>query len=284
MVVGGGIGGIIILILTLLFNGVFGGRRRPHRWGERLRPQPGGGSRRTRTPPAFQQCKTGADANKYTDLPRHRHGELGADLLGRASCRGTARSGSRPRRCSTTARTQSACGTASNQVGPVLLPPRQAGLHRRQLLQDPRGPVRLQRWAARAGVRRRPRVRPRAPGPARPARPRPAGPAGGQLRRRAHRADGRLPRRRVGQARHDRQGRGHRHAVPQAADDTGHQGRPLRGLRRWATTASSRRPRAGSTPRAGRTARPRPVSAGSSRASRPATSTSATPSAAATVE
>ncbi len=27
MVVGGGIGGIIILILTLLFNGVFGGER-----------------------------------------------------------------------------------------------------------------------------------------------------------------------------------------------------------------------------------------------------------------
>ena len=67
MVVGGGIGGIIILILTLLFNGVFGGD------GGGTGGLPGDtGQGQVETagdvdPQAFAKCKTGADANKYTD-------------------------------------------------------------------------------------------------------------------------------------------------------------------------------------------------------------------------
>lgn len=120
MVVGGGIGGIIILILTLIFNGVFGGG------GD---PTGGTGGIDTGQVAAagdqsssdFSQCKTGADANKYTvcrvigtvnsvqeywaaELPRY---------------------GKKWQQTQTVlydGATQSACGTASNQVGPFYCP------------------------------------------------------------------------------------------------------------------------------------------------------------------
>jgi uncharacterized protein len=122
MVVGGGVGGIIILILTLLFNGVFGGGG-----GGGTGSLPGDtGQGQVEAagdvdPNAFAKCKTGADANKYTEcrvigtvnavqayweqeLPRY--GKKWQETPTRLY------SGS----------TQSQCGTASNQVGPFYCP------------------------------------------------------------------------------------------------------------------------------------------------------------------
>ena len=55
-------------------------------------------------------------------VPRHRHGELGAGLLGRPSCRATARSGSRPRPCSTTAAPSRPAAPRATRSGPFYCP------------------------------------------------------------------------------------------------------------------------------------------------------------------
>ncbi|SRR5690349_15417973 len=120
MVVGGGIGGIIILILTLIFNGVFGGGGDPTGGTSGIdssQVAPGG----DQSGAAFAQCKTGADANNNTvcrvigtvnsvqaywtdELPRYgKKWQPTQTVLYDGS-------------------TQSACGTASNQVGPFYCP------------------------------------------------------------------------------------------------------------------------------------------------------------------
>ena len=132
----------------------------------------------------------------------------------------------------------------------VLLPARQAGLHRRRLLRDPLDAVRLQRRTAGAGVRRGARVRPLHPGPPRPARPGAAGPQGHRQRRGPRRAHGRLPRRRVGPPRRQHQGRPG-HGLPQAPEPRRTSTTPCRPRPPSATTTSRRRPRAGSRPRTG---------------------------------
>jgi len=120
MVVGGGIGGIIILILTLLLKGVFGGDGDPT-------AGPGGfdtsqvTAAGDQSAEAFQQCKSGADANRDTtcrvigtvnavqaywasELPRYgKEWQLTPTVI----YSGT---------------TRSDCGTASNQVGPFYCP------------------------------------------------------------------------------------------------------------------------------------------------------------------
>jgi predicted metalloprotease len=120
MVVGGGIGGIIILILTLIFNGVFGGSG-----------DPTGGTSGIDTSQvsaagdqdaaAFQQCKTGADANRDTTCR----------VIGTVNSVQAYWAGELPRYGKTWQPTktvlyngtaQSACGTASNQVGPFYCP------------------------------------------------------------------------------------------------------------------------------------------------------------------
>ena len=271
-----------------------GGRHRRHHHAHPradLRHQPRGRHRRRHDRPtqdqvqaggdqsseAFAECKTGADANENTECR----------VIGTVNSVQAFWSGELPRfgkewqdtkTVLYSGATQSACGTASNQVGPVLLPARQVGLHRRRLLPDPRAAVRQQRGAAGPGVRRRPRVRPRPPGPARAPGPGAAGPAGSRVGCGAHRAHGRLPRRGVGPPRDDGEGRGHRRSRSSSRSPSRTSRTPCPRPPPSATTPSRRRRRAGSRPRTGRTARRRPVSAGSSRASRPATSTSATPS------
>jgi predicted metalloprotease len=120
MVVGGGIGGIVILILTILFNVLGGGGGDPT--GGTSGFDPGQVSAAgDQSSDAFQQCKTGADANKYTEcriigtvnsvqafwgdeLPRYgKQWQQTPTVLYDGS-------------------TQSACGTASNQVGPFYCP------------------------------------------------------------------------------------------------------------------------------------------------------------------
>ena len=82
----------------------------------------------------------------------------------------------------------------------VLLPRRQARLHRPRLPRRAARPLRRDRRAARPGLRDRPRVRPSRPGSARHARQR-LERAGRDRQVGAHRAAGRLLRRRVGGAR-----------------------------------------------------------------------------------
>jgi predicted metalloprotease len=119
MVVGGGIGGIILLIIMMIF-GINPGQ---------LPTDPGGGSidqgqvepGGSQDPNAFSQCKTGADANRDTtcriigtvnsvnafwsqELPKYKREYTPAKTI--------IYNGS----------TQSACGTASNQVGPFYCP------------------------------------------------------------------------------------------------------------------------------------------------------------------
>ena len=229
MVVGGGIGGIILLIIALIF-GINPGQLPTDPGGGGLdqgQVQPGGSQDATRS----RECKTGADANRNdqcrviatvnsvnafwaAELPRYRREYTPAktDPLQRQHPVGV-RHGEQPGRA-------------------VLLPARQAGLHRRELLRDPRAAVRLQQRAARAGVRRGARVRPLPPGPARPARPGAAGPQGpesGAVRIELM-ADclGGVWAHHAATTKDEASGT----TLPQAADRQGHQGRAVGGVLR----------------------------------------------------
>ena len=115
MVVGGGIGGIIMLILALLFG------INPNDIGGTATPAPPVDAGGQQSSGGFSECKTGADANKNTEcriigtvnsvqaywsteLPRYKREWTPVKTV---LYRGA---------------TQSACGTASNQVGPFYCP------------------------------------------------------------------------------------------------------------------------------------------------------------------
>ncbi len=117
MVVGGGIGGIIMLILALIFGinpgDVTGGGTTT----AQDQVQAGG----DQSSEAFAVCKTGADANKNTECR----------VIGTVNSVQTFWSGELPRfgkewqdtkTVLYSGATQSACGTASNQVGPFYCP------------------------------------------------------------------------------------------------------------------------------------------------------------------
>jgi predicted metalloprotease len=112
----GGVGGVILLIIALLFGGgdIFGGSGSP---GGQAAPQ----QQQQGSSEQFAKCKTGADANKYVEcrviatqnsveaywkkeLPRYGQNYTKAQLV--------LYQGS----------TQSACGLASNAVGPFYCP------------------------------------------------------------------------------------------------------------------------------------------------------------------
>ncbi len=123
MAVGGGLGGIILLVLTLLFGGdITGGGT-----GGGLNPGPdnplipgqvqAGGSQDS----DFSQCKTGADANR----------DVQCRVIGTVNSVQDFWAGELPRFGKTYRQTStvlyagataSACGTASNQVGPFYCP------------------------------------------------------------------------------------------------------------------------------------------------------------------
>ena len=121
MVVGGGVGGIIMLIIALVFginpSDLPGGTGTDPNAGGSGQVQPGGST----DPNAFADCRTGADANRSDtcriiatvnsvqafwgqELPRFRREYTPAKTI------------------IYTGSTQSACGTASNQVGPFYCP------------------------------------------------------------------------------------------------------------------------------------------------------------------
>ena len=98
---------------------------------------------------------------------------------------------------------------ATTEVGPVLLPGRQARLHRPRLLRRAAHAVRRRGRPVRPGLRDRARVRPPRPGPARRRSSSGASQAGRAGRVGADRAPGRLLRRRLGaQRRQDGPDRG----------------------------------------------------------------------------
>ncbi|HET9022388.1 MAG TPA: neutral zinc metallopeptidase [Ornithinibacter sp.] len=118
MVVGGGIGGIIMLVLALIFGinpgDVTGGDTTTTDTGQ---VQPGG----DQSGQAFAACKSGADANKNTECR----------VIGTVNSVQAYWAGELPRYGKTWQETQtvlysgterSACGTASNQVGPFYCP------------------------------------------------------------------------------------------------------------------------------------------------------------------
>ena len=117
MVVGGGIGGIIMLILALIFGinpgDVTGGT------GQIDPGQVDTGGQQSAT--AFSECKTGADANKSTECriigTVNSVQEYWASELPRYK-----REWNPVKTVLYSGRTQSACGTASNQVGPFYCP------------------------------------------------------------------------------------------------------------------------------------------------------------------
>ena len=123
LAVGGGIGGIVVLILTLLFGGniTSGGTSSSPNPGQNAQLDPGqvqpGGAQAN----DFSQCKTGADANR--DVQCRVIGTVNSvqdywtDELPRY--------GKNYRKVNTvlySGATASACGTASNQVGPFYCP------------------------------------------------------------------------------------------------------------------------------------------------------------------
>ena len=117
IVVGGGIGGIIMLILALVF-GINPGQSPTNPGGADSGQVDSGGSQNA---DAFSQCKTGADANK-NDTCR---------VIGTVNSVNNFWSQELPKYGKTwrttktvlyNGATQSACGTASNQVGPFYCP------------------------------------------------------------------------------------------------------------------------------------------------------------------
>ncbi len=117
MVVGGGLGGIVILVLTLLFNGVFGGDN-----GATAGIDPSQvGVAGSEDPTAFEKCRSGADANQYTECR----------IIGTVNSvqaywdSELPRFGTQWQPVKTVlykGQAQSRCGVASNQVGPFYCP------------------------------------------------------------------------------------------------------------------------------------------------------------------
>ena len=117
LVVGGGLGSIVIIILGLILNGIFGGDN-----GATAGLDPSQvGVAGSENANAFDQCKTGADANQDTECR----------IIGTVNSVQAFWASELPRfgkewqptqTVLYNGQTRSACGTASNQVGPFYCP------------------------------------------------------------------------------------------------------------------------------------------------------------------
>jgi len=231
MQVGGGIGGLILLVLTFVFGGnVLGssqtsdpGVQQPGQSSPLNPAQVGAGG--SQSSASFAQCRTGADANKNDEclviatvnsvqaywaqtLPQYgkRYPIANTVLY--------------------SGQTQSRCGTASNQVGPFYCPLDKLVYIDASFFQEL-----ATRFGAGSGQLAKEYVIAHEYGHhvqdvlglLGQAQRDPQGPESGSV---APRADGRLPRGHLGQARHGDQGR-QRHSLPQADHQGGHQLGPL---------------------------------------------------------
>jgi hypothetical protein len=120
MVVGGGLGGIILLIIALIFG--INPADLPGSGTDPGQTQPGqveaGGNE---DPNAFSECKTGADANR-NDQCRVIGTVNSANAYWSAELPRYGREYTPAKTVLYSGTTQSACGTASNQVGPFYCP------------------------------------------------------------------------------------------------------------------------------------------------------------------
>ena len=135
MVVGGGIGGIILLIIALIFGinpSDLPDQPRRRRAPTRARSQPGG----TEDGSAFAECKTGADANKNDTCRVIATVNSVQRLLGAGAAQ-YKREYTPAKTILYNGSTQSACGTASNQVGPFYCPLDKQVYIDAELLRDP---------------------------------------------------------------------------------------------------------------------------------------------------
>ena len=121
MVVGGGVGGIILLIIALVFginpSDLPGGTGTDPGTGGSGQVEPGGST----DPNAFADCKTGADANR-SDTCRIIATVNSVQAFWAEELPRYGREYTPAKTIIYTGSTQSACGTASNQVGPFYCP------------------------------------------------------------------------------------------------------------------------------------------------------------------
>ncbi|HEX5428371.1 MAG TPA: neutral zinc metallopeptidase [Pedococcus sp.] len=121
MVVGGGIGGIILLIIALIFGinpgSLPGGGTSPGGGLDQGQVQPGG----SEDGGDFSECKTGADANK-NDVCRIIGTVNSVNAFWTSELKRYKREYTPAKTIIYNGATQSACGTASNQVGPFYCP------------------------------------------------------------------------------------------------------------------------------------------------------------------
>ena len=166
MAIGGGFGGLLIVVVALLL-GVNPGSVIPQDQGSY--------ADQGYEAPGFDlsQCKTGADANNIVQCRVVATGNS-VDAVWEQLLRGY----TRPRVELFSGTVDTRCGPGHQRCRTVLLPGRPDGVLRHRLLRRAEEPIRFQRWPIRAGVRRRPRVRPSRAESAGYARLRAAGRAG----------------------------------------------------------------------------------------------------------
>ena len=103
----------------------------------------------------LSQCKTGEDANNIVQCRVVATGNS-VDAVWEQLLRGY----TRPRVRAVQRLVDTGCGPATSDVGPFYCPVDQTAYFDTDFFEVLRDPVRFQRWPVRAGVRRRPRVRP----------------------------------------------------------------------------------------------------------------------------
>ena len=121
MVVGGGIGGIILVIIALIFGinpgDLPGGGTSPGGGLDQSQVQPGGSEDGSQ----FSECRTGADANR-NDVCRIIGTVNSVNAFWTSELKRYQRGYTPAKTIIYQGATQSACGTASNQVGPFYCP------------------------------------------------------------------------------------------------------------------------------------------------------------------